>query len=470
MGASPTSGPGSSPAPAQQFLRRIAVLLCGTFGAALLAFGTQLILTRGMSVSDYGRLAALLAAINVLTPVAMLGMGWFWLELFGREGLRATRWLGPALRLGALASLASVVLLLAYVAGTSRVQGASTVLVALLVIPILLGQSLAETTAVRFQLEERYVALTGWQSLTPLGRALVAVGLLAVGTLHTEDVLAGYAMVGALAIVISLVSINRVRHGRIRLAGHDAAAQSATGAPAPSLKEVLRAAAPYCLGTMFFFAYTQGIVALVNSLLGSEAAGIYNVAFLITAAIYLIPNVVYMKYLAGKLFRWWVHDRAMFSSAFHLGVASHLLMGLLGAAVVAGTAAFLIPALFGSRYAAAVPVLSILALGIPIRFVQHAYGSALFSREHIHRKLRYMGCAAAASVVLTLILTPAFGLAGAAASAVLSELLLLALFVYGVVRHVAGIDVLATFRYSTLSSSFAYVSGRGVGPVAEQDS
>ena len=71
------------------FLSRVAVLLCGTFGTALLAFATQIILTRALSVPEYGRLAAMLAAVNVLTPFALIGIGWYWLELFGREGMRA---------------------------------------------------------------------------------------------------------------------------------------------------------------------------------------------------------------------------------------------------------------------------------------------------------------------------------------------------------------------------------------------
>ena len=439
------------------FLSRVAVLLCGTFGTALLAFATQIILTRALSVPEYGRLAAMLAAVNVLTPFALIGIGWYWLELFGREGMRARRWIAPALRLALLAGLVSSSLLVWYVLATASAESGHAALLALLIVPVLLGQCLAEGTAVRLQLEERYIALAGWQSLTQLGRALVALALFAAGSVHIVNVLGGYALVAALVIVISVVSLEQVRRGRIALAGHERLAAAAALEPAPSLREVLGAAAPYCLVTLFYLIYSQGIVAMVNPLLGSEAAGIYNVAFLITAAVYLIPNVVYMKYLASKIFRWWSHDRAMFNCAFHLGVATHLAMGLVCGALVAATASFVIPALFGSRYMAAVPVLWILAFGIPVRFVQHAYGSALFSKEHIGRKIRYMACAATASVVLIALLAPAFGLAGAAAAAVLAELLLLALYVYGVARHVDGIDVLASFRLSTLFLSFGHV-------------
>jgi O-antigen/teichoic acid export membrane protein len=442
--------------------KSMVVLLCGTFGGAVLAFGTHLFLATGMSVAEYGRLVAILAAINVLMGIALFGTGTFLLEVFGREGVLATRWMPPVIRLCALASCVAAALLVGYVLATVEGGGAGALVAAGLAIPILLGQSLAENTAVRLQLEDRYFALAGWQSLSQAGRALVVLGLFALGSLDIAGVLAGYAGVGALLMAVSLLSLYQVRLGRLHLAGHEVRRPPAPQA-VPELPQVVRAAAPYSFIVLSYLVYAQGLVAMLAYLLGAEAAGVYNVALLVISAVYLLPGVFYMKFLAARLFRWWVHDREMFSSAFHLGVAAQLALGSVVALIVAGTAQLAIPAIFGARYAAAVPVLSILALGIPIRFVQHAYGAALFSREHIRRKARYMGCAAAASVVLGLTLMPAFGLAGAAFAAVLSELLLLGLYVYGVARHVAGVDVLASFRPSTLQSAFAYTMGRGTG-------
>jgi O-antigen/teichoic acid export membrane protein len=445
---------------------RITLLLCGAFASAILAFATQLVLTRGMSVTDYGTVVAMLAAVNVVTPLAVLGMGWFWLELFGREGWRATRWIAQSARLGALASLISIVLLVTYVAWSTEPHSGPKPLIVLLLIPVLLGQSLAETTSARLQLEERFVALAGWQMLTQLGRALIALGLLATGSVGIESVLAGYSIVSFVIITVSLLSLRQVWHGRIALSGHDVEPPDRTPGPAPSLMEVLRQAAPYCLVPLFYLIYTQGVVAIVHVMLGPEAAAIYNVAFLITTAVYLLPHVIYVKYLAGRLFRWWSHDRTMFASVFHLGLAAHLAIGLLAACVIIAGSPIIIPAVFDMRYADAVPVLCLLAVAIPVRFVQHAYGSALFANEHIWRKIVYMGGAAAASVLLNFALIPALAMTGAAISAVLAEFLLLSLYIYGVRRHVRGIDVSATFRLSTLRSALAHVARSRESPFA----
>ena len=69
------------------FLTRILALLSGTFGSALLGFVTQLLLARALNVADYGGLAALLAMVNIVGTFAGYGVGWFWLQVFGREGV-----------------------------------------------------------------------------------------------------------------------------------------------------------------------------------------------------------------------------------------------------------------------------------------------------------------------------------------------------------------------------------------------
>jgi len=104
--------------------------------------------------------------------------------------------------------------------------------------------------------------------------------------------------------------------------------------PPPELRHVFTEALPYVMQTMFFLVGSQGIVAIIERLLGPRDAAIYNVAFLILSAVYLIPTVIYTKYLVGKIFRWWAQDRQMFNAAFHVGVAVLLGLGLLCMAIV----------------------------------------------------------------------------------------------------------------------------------------
>lgn len=445
-------------------LPRILVLLCGSGGTAVFGFVAQFLLARGLQVGDYGRLAALLAVVNVLTPLASCGVGWFWLQVYGEEGRFAVRWIVPTLRVTMITAAVASLLLGAYIALSGGGNLGRTTITTMILVPVLLGQCLAESMSARLQIEERYILFAGWQFLTQLGRVLVVLLMLWTARHDLDFVLWGYAIVGAGIAAISMKSVDTMRRGHIRPAGHRNDSPIRTLEGIPSLWGIFRSSISYGLITLFYLLYSQAIVAIVGVILGHEAAAMYNVAFLIVTALYLIPSVIYTKYLVGKIFRWWVHDRGMFTAVFHVGVITQLILGLAFMILVMATAHELVPLLFGSRYSSAVPILLILAIGIPIRFVGHAYGSAFFSKDNVRRKVRYMAVAAAVAVIFNLLLQPLLGLTGAAVSAVCAEVALLVLYIQGTVRHVADINAASTFRLQTVRESLAYVAAGGVVP------
>lgn len=442
-------------------LSRVLVLLCGSGGTAVFGFVAQFLLARGLQVGDYGRLAALLAVVNVLTPLASCGMGWFWLQVYGEEGRFAARWIVPTLRVTVTATAVASLFLGAYIAVSGGGNPGRITVTTMMLVPVLLGQCLAESVSARLQIEERYLLFAVWQFLTQLGRVVVVLLMLWTAPHDLGFVLWGYAIVGAAIAAISIQSVDAMRRGRIRPAGHRDDSPIRALDEIPSLWGIFRSSISYGLITLFYLLYSQAIVAIVGALLGHEAAAMYNVAFLIVTALYLIPSVIYTKYLVGKIFRWWVHDRGMFTAVFHIGVITQFILGLAFMVLIIATAHELVPLLFGPRYSSAVPILLILAFGIPIRFVGHAYGSAFFSKDNVRRKVRYMAVAAAVAVILNVLLQPLLGLAGAAVSAVCAEVALLVLYIQGTIRHVVEINTASTFRLQTVRKSLAYVAGGG---------
>lgn len=434
---------------------RVLVLILGSLGASLLTFLTQLALTRALPVRDYGRLVTVLAVINILQIFAGYGVGWFWLQVFGREGRAAFRWVGPTIRLVALASAVATAALGVYVfMSGDRASDSAPEFV--LLAAVLLGQTLIDTTGARLQLEERYLALAGWQSATQAGRFCAAIGVVAYGTPDLLHVLGGYAAVGLVTLAISLASLAQMRRREIVLAG-----EIEDAAPRPdkrcALPATLGEATPYCLSLIFYLVYSQGVVVIVERMLGASAAAMYYVAFLIISMVFMIPSVVYMRYLVSKIFRWWAHDREKFTLVIYLGVAVGAVTGLLAMIALMALAPIAVPLLFGPRYAAAVPLLIVLSLAIPIRFVQHAFGAAFFSQENMRRKVWYLGAAALCCVLWSLVLIPRFGAEGAAAAAVLAEISLLGFYMWGVARHVRPVDVRATLSLTNLRLALAYL-------------
>lgn len=434
-------------------LGRIAVLVSGAIGAAGLGFLIQFGLSRTLDISTYGRLVALLAVSNILATFAGWGIGWMWLQVFGSEGWEARRWVPVSVAGLSITSCGAVALMFGYVLAVAAPPSFNSLFIALAMISVMLSQSLIEVVASRLQLEERFGALAAWQLFNPLGRILVVGGVvLILGHEDLPSVVAGFALVGVASLATAIFSIWRMMRGGLRLVGHGPKPTARIATQRPTLRRLFSEALPYVLQTTFYLVNTQGIVAIVERLIGPSDAAIYNVAFLVMSAVYLVPGIIYTRFLVGKLFRWWEQDRQLFDAAFHLGVVVQLVLGVVAMAVVMLAAPVVIPWLFGDRYQGAVSILVILALAIPVRFVLHSYAAAFYSREHMLRKVGFMGGGAAIAVALNLVLAPAYGVNGAAIAAVCGNSALLALFFLGARRQ---IQVWSTFRLATLRRALA---------------
>jgi O-antigen/teichoic acid export membrane protein len=428
--------------------RLFSVLFTGTLASSAFSFAAQLMLVRLLVPGDLGRLAALLAAVNFFTPIAGAGVNWFLLQAFGRDGWAALRWLRSTAILVGLATGLSAAALGIYAARTANEHAVATAFAAA---TILLGQVAVELASARLQLTGSFGGLALWQTVTQAGRLAVVGFVACIPVASFTTVLSGYAAVSVLTIAIGGVLLNGLWTGRVVLSGHGNFEPITS--TAVSVRRAAHEAGPFALVTMFYVLYFQGVVVILEWLKGGEAAALYNAAFLILSAICLIPNVIYMKLLVAPLSRWVVHDRRTFEAAFHLGVVA---MGLLGVALMVATlvaAHSVVPLLFGDRYAAAVPVLMLLALVIPIRFVQSTYSSLFISREETARKARYLAVGALATVTVSFGLIPAVGIDGAALANALAEAILLVLHIRGAARHIEGISVRAIASGATLRSA-----------------
>jgi O-antigen/teichoic acid export membrane protein len=123
----------------------------------------------------------------------------------------------------------------------------------------------------------------------------------------------------------------------------------------------------------------------------------------------------------------------------------------------------LVSSIFGERYEDAVPLVRILAIALPIRYVLYSMAAAFYSRQHILRKVTFGGIAAAATIALTFVLAPLLGLTGAAVSVVFGDSLLLLLYSWGAYRYIEGITPWSSLRPSILRESLQYVWGSRAG-------
>ena len=183
--------------------------------------------------------------------------------------------------------------------------------------------------------------------------------------------------------------------------------------PLDSLGSVIPIGAGIVLSALYF----RVDVFLVQAWQGTTAVALYNAVFRVVDALRLFPAAVLAVTLP-------VLCRA--TSRHVLVKLSTILTG--AALAVSGvlwlSAGFLVPALYGSRYAAAVPAFRILLLAFPLMSLNYALTHQLIG-WHGHRSYAVLCAVALAfNVGLNTRLIPSFGIVGAAWATVATECLL----------------------------------------------
>ena len=418
-------------------LATIAMLGVATALGAVMVFVTQTLLARELGPQAYGLFASSLATVTMIAPVAGFGLTQFRLRAYGVEGWGANRWLRPSLRF----TVATTLLALATIVGWALfiAPDAATRFALLVLSPVVLGVLAIDLLSNRFRLEDRYGAMALWQLGIPASRLLVALALLLVPQLTGRFVAIAYGVISLLLMLNAVPLVRGLARGDFDLRGHGARPRDRAIADAtPGVAEVWSQAWPYGLVSVLYPVFFQ-VSTILLKYQGSDAqAGRYSIALAVMTAIYLIPTTIYQKYLLSKLHRWAAHDAPKFWAVYRRGNVGMLLLGIAIGASVALVSPWVVPRVFGERYASVSQILLVLALCPPIRFLSTATGSALLTDGHMRFRVYAMAAATVVAVALNALLIPHYGESGAAWATVAAETALLLGTQYGVRRFHAS--------------------------------
>ncbi|GAB6905558.1 Membrane protein involved in the export of O-antigen and teichoic acid [Desulfosarcina cetonica] len=371
----------------------------------------------------------------MLSPIAGFGIGPFWLKVFGLEGWQGKRWLIPSLQFVCISSLMAVIILYFY-SRTDTYSGKNSIILWLL--PLIFAFVIIELVTARLQLEERYTALSLWQMIPQAGRLVVALAAIFFsGELYLIG--AGFFILALVIIFIGLPFIIGMVNSNMVLAGHDRSLAESV-IVSPTIPDVFHEAWPFAIAGFSFLIYFQSDLILLRWMRGAEAAGQYNAAYTIMVAVYMLPSVVYQKYLLPKQHRWAEHDRERFITVYRFGCGVMLITGLIVMAVLLASSLWAVPLVFGNAYFIAGRILLLLSICVPVHFLATSVGGTLVTQNHMRHKVRYMGIAAVVNIILNILLIPVFSYYGAAAATVVSETLILAIYLVAVKKRVFGAD------------------------------
>jgi O-antigen/teichoic acid export membrane protein len=423
-------------------LHQIALLWGSSIIAAGLAFATQLVLARHLDPATYGIFGSSLALITMLSQFSGFGLQGFWLKAFGQEGWTAQRWVRGSLHFVVISTLLTLLVFSAW--AQFGPNDDTTRLTLLLMAPSIAGLAAIELTISKLQLEERYLFISLWQ-ISPQAARLILISLgfvFASGGQRLTWVAIIYTVVAVGLVAVTVKQILAMGAPGFDLRGHGTrgdpqvpATSLIPGDSAPSVKNVAQEAWPFGVDVILYLAYLQISNVLLKYLDGNEAAGLYYAAFNIMNAIYLLPIVLYTKFLLSKQHRWARNDKPRLLSSLKLGSAAMLVIGVVAMLFIWLVAPYLVPLLFGHKYANASGLLDILAVCVPLRFLSTSVGSVLSTGDHMRHRVKLKAICALVCIVLNVALIPRYGTTGAAVVTVITELTLLLLFSVSVMRR-----------------------------------
>ncbi|WP_417448412.1 oligosaccharide flippase family protein [Idiomarina abyssalis] len=412
----------------KKYVKAISILWASSMVGAGVTFLIQVLVARRLGVESFGDFSSALAVVTIVSPLAGFGIQGFWLRIFGEEGPTALRWVGSSLRFSLLTTLTVFVFLLSW-AILSHSEEKIFDLLKLLLSLHLFSIVLVELVSGCLQIEGRYGVLAMWQLAPHLMRFVLIATMLLFFSADILTIGYIYAVVSLLLLTIGIGVLRRMLSGDLQLAAKvDQQVKILPPGNDVSILNVFKGAWPFGAAAAFYLIYFQIAVVLLRELSGPASAGIYNVAFLILSAFYLFPSVVYQKFLVPKVFHWSNHDKRRMRETYRIGMRFMLALGLLAMVGIWIGSPYMVPLVFGDHYKSSVPVLQILALAAPMRFLSSTFSSVLTTQHLMKLKVVVMFIGAVLAIAVGVVAITLFGVVGAASTTVFVELFLLGSF------------------------------------------
>jgi O-antigen/teichoic acid export membrane protein len=193
------------------------------------------------------------------------------------------------------------------------------------------------------------------------------------------------------------------------------------------LKSLLSSATPYGLSELLRQLSTRVDVVILGFFLGAAPAGVYNVGYRVIFLIQFIPyfGAIALFPLASRLF---LESRDGFEALYHRSLGIIVLLGVPASAGLWLISSDLIGLIFGVEFAESVPVLQLLAWLIFILGLKFIMQIFMMSCDRQVQMMRSQWISAWVNVLGNLTLIPLVGVLGAAIATLVSETVLIILY------------------------------------------
>ncbi len=392
--------------PTQTVRKNAAWLLGGQMASRLLRAAIVVYAARILGADSWGAFSYALGVATFLTVFSDIGIG----ALLTREGSRSPdlrdRYLGTAIGAKLIlvgAVTLGMVFLFPYLTSIGEAKAIMPILIFVFAFDTLrdLGSAFARALE-RMEVEAVTQIFTNF--------AIVALGFILLGNQETSRSLAiAYAAgsgVGLLGIAYALR-----KHLSLSLKNFDPRL----------LREIFATAWPFGLFGIMGVVMLNTDIIMLGWMRTPAEVGYYAAAQKLIQLLYVFPTI-FASSLFPTLTRLTSNDRAKAKSLLERSVSLAILTSIPVAALGIFLGPWIIGTFFGPGYAPAIPAFQILMATITIIFPSALVGNAIFAYGEQRRFVHLVAVAIFGNIALNAVLIPPFGIGGAAAATVVTQL------------------------------------------------
>ncbi|ASK56499.1 hypothetical protein CEQ48_17765 [Vibrio tarriae] len=394
-------------------IKTIFILLTSSVVSSLASFLTQMYIAKSFSPNSFGEFNSAISLVMLLTPLISMGVDGYLLKYYMENKGEIKFFNFQSVRYFFL-TLAPCYIL--YIQLSSSYG--------FLFFIIVLSQAIINIAVAHSQIRFRFKMVSVLLAAQPIARLMGVVLLLIFNFLTPEKIYYLYSLISLCLFFLSLAFLIRINNNDI-----SGAEQEVT------LWTFVKNAYPFGLSVFFHLIYFQSDIFILNKLYSSEYAGYYSVAFTILISAYIVPSVIYQKFLLPKVHYINVNEHGKERGLFNNGFKVMFLLGSIGTLFFYGFSRDLIILIFDEQYINAVNFLKILSFCVFFRYLSSNAGVFLVTENLISIKNKYMALCAVLNLVLNIIFIPKYGAYAAALTTVLTEIVLCLLFHYGVNKY-----------------------------------
>jgi len=199
-------------------------------------------------------------------------------------------------------------------------------------------------------------------------------------------------------------------------------------------KQVIPLALPFALTAFIGTIYHRIDIVMLSAMKGDAPVGWYNAACNLVYTLVIIPDM-FSYAVFPVMSRFFISSKEALKTTMQKSAKYLFIIGL---PIAVGTILLsdrIILFFYGAEFTPAIATLQVLALYLPLRFINHATGYTLSSINKEPLRALNATIAAGTDIVLNLLLIPKYSLVGAAIATTITEVVLFTGYYYFVAKH-----------------------------------